>query len=121
MLQLINDLPRHVIGIHAFADVSEKEYEEVLIPLINDPLEKNKKISFVLVLETDIKNFEPGKWCGNVKIGLKFFFKWKKIAIVTDQKGVCGYNDLFKYLIPGKFKTFPLDHLDTAIRWVSDK
>ena len=33
MLQLINDLPPHVAGIHAFADVTETEYEEALIPI----------------------------------------------------------------------------------------
>jgi hypothetical protein len=121
MLQTINDLPPHVAGTHAFADVTEKEYESVLTPMLAGQLETNKKINFILVLETDIKNFASGAWCGNIKIGLKYFFKWKRVAIVTDQKGVLGYSDLFKYIIPGKFKKFPLDQLDTAIRWVSIK
>jgi hypothetical protein len=121
MLQLINDLPPHVVGIHAFADVTKVEYENALIPLLDAFLKKSMKINFILVLETDIKNFEPGMWCGNVKIGLRYFFKWGKLAVVTDQKGVCGYSDLFKYVIPGKFKSFPLDQIDTAIRWVSKK
>jgi hypothetical protein len=120
MLQPI-DLPPHVVGIHAFGDVTEEQYENMLIPLFNDLLKKSRKINFILVLETDIKNFSPGKWCGNVKIGLKYFFKWNKLAVVTDQKGVCGFSDLFKYFIPGKFKSFPLDQLDKAVRWVDEK
>lgn len=121
MLQLINDLPSHVVGIHAFADVTEKEYVNTLIPLLDNLVKKSRKINFILVLETDITNFAPGKWCGNVKIGLKYFFKWNKLAIVTDQSGACGYSDLFKYLIPGKFKSFPLDQIEKAVRWVSVK
>ena len=121
MLQLINDFPPHVAGVHAFAEVTETEYENALIPLLDDLLKKNRTINFILVLETDIKDFEPGMWCGNVKIGLKYFFKWNKVAVVTDQKSVPGYSDLFKYIIPGKFKNFPLDQIDKAIRWVSEK
>lgn len=121
MLQLINDLPPYVTGLHAFAEVSETEFENALVPIIDDLLQRNRKINFVLVLETDIKNFASGAWCGNIKIGFKYFFKWGRVALVTDQKSVMGYSDLFKYIIPGKFRYFPLDDLDKAIRWVSVK
>ena len=119
MLKLIYDLPPQVVGMHAYADVTEQEYEGALIPLFNDVINKNRRISFLLVLETDIKNFASGAWCGNVRIGLKYFFKWNKIAIVTDQRGVLGYSDLFKYIVPGKFKCYRLDQLDSAIKWIS--
>jgi hypothetical protein len=119
MLQLIYDLPPHVAGLHALGEVTETEYEEALIDLIDPLLKKNRKISFVLVLETDIKNFTSGAWCGNIKIGFKYFFNWNKVAIVTDQKGVLGFSDLFKYVIPGKFKLYQLDELGQAIIWVS--
>jgi hypothetical protein len=121
MLQLINDLPPHVVGIHAFAEVTETEYENALVPLLDKLLARKRRINFILVLETDIKDFVPGMWCGSIRIGLKYFFKWNKVAIVTDQKRVLGYSDLFKYIIPGKFKKFPLDQLDKAIRWGSEK
>jgi hypothetical protein len=121
MLQLINDLPSRIAGIHAFADVTEMEYERTLIPLLDKLVERTRKINFILVLETEIGNFTSGAWCGNIKIGLKYFFRWNKVAIVTDQQCVMGYSDLFKYIIPGKFRRFPLDQLDKAIRWVSGK
>jgi len=121
MLQLINDLPSHVAGMHAFADVTEKEYKSALIPLFDDMVKRNGKINFILVAETDIADFASGLWCGNLSLGLKYFFKWNRVAIVTDQKKILGYSDLFKYLIPGKFRNFRLDHLDQALRWVSAK
>jgi len=121
MLQLINDLPPHVTGLHAYADVTKTEYESALIPLLDNLLKKNRKINFILVLETDIKDFEPGAWCGNIKIGFKYFFKWNKVAVITDQKGVHGFSDLFRFVIPGKYKSFPLDQIDKALRWVAEK
>lgn len=121
MLHPINDLPPHVTGLHAFADVAEIDYADALIPLLIDQLKKNKRINFILILETDINGFASGAWCGNIKIGFKYFFKWNKVAVVTDQKNVLGYSDLFKYIIPGKYRKFPLDDLAKAIRWVSGK
>ena len=91
------------------------------MPMLSHQLATNRKINFILVLETDIKNFASGAWCGHVKIGLKYFFQWGRVAIVSDQKGVLGYSDLFNYIIPGKFSRFPLIQLDKAIRWVSEK
>jgi hypothetical protein len=119
MLRLIENLPTHVTGVHAYRKVAEKEYIDTLTTLLDDLIKREKRISFILVLETDIKNFASGMWCGNVGIGLKHFFKWHKVAIVSDQRGLKGYSDLFNYLIPGKFRTFPLLHIDQALIWVA--
>ena len=48
MLQIINDLPPHVIGIHGFSDVTETEYRDALVPLIDDLLKRNKKDQFYI-------------------------------------------------------------------------
>jgi len=119
MLQVINDLPLHVVGIHAYADVTKAEYKSRLTALFEGLLKTNKKINFLLVLETDIPNFISGVWCGSVEIGLKYFFKWNKVAIITDQERVLNYSHFFEYLMPGKYRKYPLDELDKAIRWVS--
>jgi hypothetical protein len=120
MVRVINNLPGHVAGVHAYADVDEKEYESTLDRLFNNFLTRHKKINFLLVLETEIKNFSPGKWCGNIKLGLKYFFRWNKVVLVTDKKYLRGFSDLFKYILPGKFRSFPLDELDTAIKWLAE-
>src|SRR6185312_2020650 len=121
MLKPIPDLPSHVAGLYAFGEVSETEYEDALIPVMDELLSRNNKINFVLILETNIKNFVSGAWCGNVKIGFKYFFNWGRVALVTDQKGLLGYSDMFKYILPGRFRYFPLDQLAEAIKWGSGK
>ncbi len=119
MLKLINYLPPQVLGIHAYAQVTETEYENALIPLLDHQLKKSRKINLILILETDIKNFAAGLWCGSVKVGTKYFFRWNKIAIVTDQKGTYSFSDLFKYIIPGKFNHFSLSKMDQAMIWIA--
>ncbi|MEQ7802165.1 STAS/SEC14 domain-containing protein [Pedobacter sp. ASV1-7] len=53
--------------------------------------------------------------------GVKHFTDWKKMAIVTDQKAVEKFTDIFNYLSPGQAKGFELNDLQAAIDWLSIK
>jgi hypothetical protein len=41
------------------------------------------------------------------------------VAIVSDQGGLKGYSYFFKYILPGRFKTFQLSNMDDALIWVA--
>jgi len=120
MLRQIIYLPRHATGVHAFDRVNETEYESALDELFDSMVKSHNKINFLLVHEADINNFSSGNWCGNIKLGLKYFFRWNKVVVVSDRKEVRGFSDFFKYILPGKFKSFPLDELHQAVRWVTE-
>jgi hypothetical protein len=79
------------------------------------------EINYLLILETDIKNFTPGALIADMMAGLKHFAKWNKIAVVSDQKSVVWFSNAFRLLIPGQSRGYPLDKLDEAIIWVSEK
>lgn len=119
MLQFINDLPSHVVGIRATGEVSKDDYDKVLIPRLNELVERQGEINYLLVLETDVSNFSVGAWWEDFMLGLKNFTKWHRIAIVSDQKGVEWVTDALSAVIPGKSKGFPLSELQNAITWVS--
>src|SRR4051812_32458802 len=112
MLQFINDLPDHVIGIHAIGEVTKDDLDKVLLPRLDEFAEKQGELNYILVLETGIQNFTAGAWLDDIKAGLKHFTKWNKIAIVTDQKPVGWFTDAFRFFIPGKSKGFSLAELD---------
>lgn len=121
MLRYINDLPPHVIGIHAAGEVSKDDYEKVFVPRLEELIARQGEINYLLILETNVGNFTAGAWWDDFKIGLKHFKKWNKIAVVTDQKGVEWFTDAFTLFIPGKSKGFPMAELDAAIAWISEK
>ncbi|MDB4918966.1 STAS/SEC14 domain-containing protein [Mucilaginibacter sp.] len=121
MLRYIKDLPSHVIGIHAVGEVSKDDYEKVFIPHLDELVERQGEINYLLILETDIGNFTAGAWWDDFKLGLKHFTQWNKIAVVTDQKAVEWFSDAFRLFIPGKSRGYPLAELDAAIKWVSEK
>jgi hypothetical protein len=121
MLEHMNYLPPHVLGMHAVGKVTNIDYKKALLPLLDDQVKQNGRINFILVLETKIQNFTAGAWCGNIELGLKYFLKWNKLAIVTDEKGLKEFSHLFKYILPGKYKGYPLDELGEAVKWIAQK
>ena len=66
-----------------------------------------------------ISKFEIGAWVKDMAMGFKHLFKWDKVAIVTDQKGVEKFTDVFSYAVPGEYKGFSIAELDAAKAWVS--
>ncbi|MFD0794478.1 STAS/SEC14 domain-containing protein [Mucilaginibacter litoreus] len=121
MLKYINDLEPHVVGIHAEGEVTKEDMEKVLLPRIDELVQRQGEINYLLVLETDVQNWTAGAWWDDMKMGLKNFTKWNRIAVVSDQKGVQWFSDIFRFMVPGKSKGFALDQLDEAVKWVSEK
>ena len=119
MLQFIKDLPDHVVGIRATGEVDKDDYNKVLIPRMEELVKRQGEIDYLLVLETDVQNFSMAAWWQDFMLGLKNFTKWKKVAIVTDQKSVVWFSDMFSHLIPGESRGFALSDLNEAIDWVS--
>jgi len=120
MLRYIKDLPGHVVGIHAVGEVSKDDYEKVLIPRLEELVNRQGEINYLLILETDVGNFTAGAWWDDFKLGMKHFTKWNKIAIVTDQKLVEWFSDAFRLFIPGTSRGFSIADLDEAVKWVSE-
>lgn len=121
MLQFIKNLPDDVVGIRATGEVTKDDYDKVLIPRIDELAKKQGKVNYLLVLETDVSSFSLAAWWGDLEITLKHFTEWDKIAVVSDQKSVEWFADIFKYFIPGKSKGFALHELDQAISWITKK
>lgn len=120
MLQQIQNLPAHVAGVHATGEVTKEDMETVLIPLLDSLVERKDKINYILVLETPVQNFTLGAWWDDLKLGLKNFTHWNRIAIVSDQKAVEYFSDVFRFFVPGKSKGFSLDELQEAYDWISE-
>lgn len=121
MLQIINNLPAHVVGIRASGEVTNQEMETVLLPAINELVNRQGKINYLLVLDTGVQNFTLAAWWDDLKLGLKNFTNWNRIAVVSDQKGVEWFTDLFRFMVPGKSKGFSHDELEEAKTWISQQ
>lgn len=121
MIKKIEELPNHVFGVRVTGEVTEVDLKEVLLPGLEALVENHGEIHYLLLLDTDVKNFTAGAWVQDMIAGIKHFSKWKKIAVVTDQPGVRKFTDMFSTVVPGEAKGFGQNQLGEAIEWVSLK
>ena len=119
MFTLIHDLPPNVVGVQATGVVSKEDYETVLLPAMADLFKRTGSVSLLLQLETDLHNYTNGAWVEDAKLGLKYFMKWRKVAIVSRKSGIKWFTDTFGLLVPGQYKGFMMTDLVKAKRWVS--
>ncbi len=121
MLSPIENLPPYVFGVKASGEVTADDLKNVLLPGLESLTKRYNEIYYILVLETEVENFTAGAWLQDAFAGLKHITQWKKMAIVTDQKAVENFTDVFSYVAPGEAKGFTLEQLQEAIAWVSLK
>lgn len=119
MLQIIENLPSHVVGARATGEVTKEDYETKLIPAVERATKAHDKINFIMVLETDIQNFTVAAWMHDAYMSLKNYNNWKRVATVSDQKIADKLTDALKYVFPGDAKGFTVDEMEQAIKWVS--
>lgn len=119
MLQKMTDLPSNVVGFRATGKVTSHDYETVLLPAVDKQVEKTDKLNYLFVLDTDISDFNIGALMNDAKAGIKYFTKWNKIAIVSDQNGVNKFTDAFGHLLPGHTRSFTLSQLEEAKQWIA--
>ncbi len=119
MLERIEGMPDQVLAVRAKGEVTAEDLEQVLLPGLKELTLKYKAIYYLLVLETDVESFTAGAWYKDMLAGVKHFRHWKKMAIVTDQKGVRQFTDAFSAVAPGEARGFNHLELQNAIDWVS--
>ena len=120
MLTEITDLPENIFGVRATREVDATDLKDVLLPGLERTAERFGEIRYLLVLETEVKNFTAGAWVQDAKAGLQNFTKWKKIAIVSSEKAVEWFSDVFTVATPGSSKGFKPEELEEAKLWLSE-
>ncbi len=119
MVKLLEDFPPHVAAYVAAGAVSKEEYERIVMARVNEVAEKYGKINFLVKLETDFTNYSIGAFMDYVKISFQHFFKWERMAIVSDELWDRTCYDLLSPLVHGEVKGFKLEDFEEAEKWVS--
>ena len=120
MIEIITGLPAHVGAFRATGKVTKDDYKKILMPEVDSIAKKFHKISFLLLLQTDVSNYSIGAWIDDLFVGIKHITHWHKVAIVSNQGAVKKITDFFGHLVPGEYKGFKIADLEAAKKWVSE-
>jgi hypothetical protein len=120
MIEVISDLPDHVIGITAKGKVTSADYESVIIPLVEEKLKKHAKINLLYHIGHEFSGMEAEAMWEDTKVGLRHFKSWEKIAVVSEIDWIRWAVNIFGLAMPGHVKVFANDQLAAARKWVSE-
>lgn len=120
MLTLIDGLPDHVIGIRITDKLRAEDYERQLIPLVNEKLEKHRKLDFLCCIDGEWKGMEAGAVWQDLRLGLGRIGHWARLALVSDIQWLERAVKLFSVFSPGELRHFDSADYATARDWVCE-
>lgn len=121
MIQRISSLPDTMVGFRAVGEITKEDFEQIVVPAVNEIVEKTGQLNYLLVIDTTLENFTAGAWIKDALLGIKNLTKWHRAAIVSDTKAIKKFTNFFSLLIPGEFKGFDHESLQEAIEWTSSE
>ncbi len=120
MLKIIKGLPGNILGIEAQGEVTSTDYENVLIPALDEKLNANKNIRFLYYLGPAFTGFSLKAMIDDAEVGIKSFSAWDRVALVSDHHLINVFVKFFGYLLSGEVNVFSNTGLDDAKRWISE-
>ena len=119
MIEVIPDMPDHVIGITAKGKVTSADYESVIIPLVDEKLKRHHRISLLYYIGNEFSGMDAEAMWEDTKVGFRHLIAWKNIAVVSDIDWIRWATKIFGVAMPGHVKVFSNHQLAEAREWVS--
>ena len=118
MIYRLIDLPANVVGFKALWHITEKDFEEVLIPTVQDHIRKTSELSCLIILNNSVEYFKISPLKG-LKNLLHWKTNWRRVAIVSESKSTKFFLNFLSTFFTGEFRVFLSRDLDKAIEWAS--
>lgn len=119
MIRLLGDMPSGVLGFEAVDDVEKEDYEDVLVPAIENAIAEHGKVRLVYVLGHEFDDYEGEAVWEDVKLGARHPASFERMALVTDAKWAGPAVRVFSVLWPGQARAYRLAELEAAKRWAA--
>jgi hypothetical protein len=119
MIELLKGFPSNVIALSASGEVTKADYEKVVIPAVQRVLDRHDAARLYYQIATDFAGFDLGAMWADTKVGMGHFFKWDRIAVVTDLEWIKLSVMAFGVFMPAKVSVYTTAEADVARKWIS--
>ena len=120
MIEIIQGLPENVVAVTVSGVLTGEDYERVLVPAIEDKVQKYGKIRILYQLGKEFEGFTDKAMLEDAKVGIRNFIEFEKIAVVSDVDWMNSAVQMFKFAIPFPVKTYRNEELSEAKAWISE-
>jgi hypothetical protein len=119
MIEQIKGLADNVAAFRVTGHVTKENYDAVVLPLVASVKSHHPHFDFLLVIDTDLKNYTIGAWIEDFLMSLKNITRFNRMALVSDSGFVDKLTHLVNTFAPGEYKSFHLKDEEAAIKWIS--
>jgi hypothetical protein len=122
MVERIEGLPQGVRGVRVWGSLSREEYDETILPELQEAVREDPEIRYLLQVGPDFDGISAGALFEDAKEGARLLLEhphWRRTAVVTEEQAILRAISLFGWLTPGDVKSFRLDEREAAAAWVA--
>jgi hypothetical protein len=119
MIENIESFPSNVVALMAKGQVTRKDYEQVVIPKVEDALKQHSKIRLYYDLGSQFTGIDPGAAWEDLKVAIEHLTRWERAAVVTDVDWIRHVVNAFRFLMPVQMKVFPTAQAAEARAWLT--
>lgn len=118
MMEVLTGLPEGVLGFEASGKLAAEDYTSVLAPAIAAASGDGQKIRVLLDFSGEFEGMEPGAAWQDLRMGVREWSAWERIALVTDHAWMRDGLTMFAWAVPGEVRAFTSQGRDAAIEWL---
>ena len=118
MIKILEGFPDNVVAASSVGRIIRQDYDAVLIPRVEATAKTHPKIRCYYEIGTDFAGMEPGAVWEDFRLGVEYWTRWERVAVVTDVAWIAHVVNAFRILMPGQIRVFPTSEKETARAWI---
>ena len=118
MITILEGFSDNVIAASATGHVTREDYERVLIPRVEATAERHAKIRCYYEIGADFGGMEAGAAWEDFRVGVAYWMRWERVAVVTDVAWIGHMVNAFRFLMPGQVRLFSTGEKEAARSWI---
>jgi len=121
MIIELGGFPNNVVAVQAEGQVTGEDYAQTLVPAVEKKFADFDKVRLLYQIGPEFKRFTTTALWEDAKIGLHHLDGFERIAVVTDVAWIVKLVEGITKTIPGTTRCFPLDDIDMATNWITER
>lgn len=119
MIERIQGLPAHIAGLRATGEVTQRDYQDVVEPLLDELRATGEPIRLLFHFPAEFKRFTAAAAWEDTKVGLRNLRLWERCAVVTDTAWLRVATQAMAVFVPTMMRCFEDDDFDEALAWLA--
>ena len=117
---VLDGYPDNVVAFRAEGVITRDDYEETLIPIIEERISARGQVGLLYWCGDEFKGFSAGAMWDDARFGLTHLGDFSKIAVVSDIEWVRQSVKLFAPLVRAPVQVFHNADIEYAKRWIAE-